>query len=64
MPGDMAMKWPGSRVVSCKLDDNVGFRRDDLDVATLRILGVGEGSVRKIAVAWSAGCQDEEVMAV
>jgi len=56
MPGDMAMKWPGSRVISSKLDDNVGVRRYDLDVATLRILGVGEGSVRKIAVAWSAGC--------
>lgn len=64
MPGDMAMKRPSSGVVRRQLDDDVGVGGHDLDVATLGVLWIGEGPAWEVPCAWSAGCQDEEVMAV
>jgi hypothetical protein len=60
----MAMKWPSARIVRRHLEDDVGVGRHDLDIATLGILRVGEGSSWPVTSPWRAGCEDEEIMPV
>jgi hypothetical protein len=64
MPSDMTMKWPSTGIVRCHLDDDVGVGWDDLNIATLGIKRVGEGSAGPVASSWSPCSQDKEIVPV